>query len=60
MREIVINQKIDELVLVEQNKFTRNKANWSIKTESVFKKYRQVYDEFCWRILKLFLSDIEL
>ena len=45
MREIVINQKIDELVLVEQNKFTRNKANWSIKTESVFKKYRQVYDK---------------
>ena len=45
MREIVINQKIDELVLVEQKQFTRNKANWSIKTESVFKKYRQVYDK---------------
>jgi hypothetical protein len=38
MREIEIYQKIDDLVIVEQNKFSRNKANWSIKTDSVFKK----------------------
>ena len=44
MRELVINQN-DDKINVEQNKFIRDKNEWNIRTETMNKQYRQVYDK---------------
>jgi len=45
MKDIVLNQHSNQTIEVEQNKFIRDKHNWSIRTETMLKKYRQVYDK---------------
>ena len=44
MKELVINQN-DDKINVEQNKFIRDKNEWAIRTETMHKQYRQVYDK---------------
>jgi hypothetical protein len=34
-----------EKIQIEQNKFSRNKHTWNVKTESIFKLYGFVYDK---------------
>ena len=43
MKDLVLNKRIEETLLVEQNKFIRNKSQWSKKMEFVLKLYLQVY-----------------
>ena len=45
MKDLVINRDPEERINVEQNKFLRNKNNWTIRTETMIKQYRQVYDK---------------
>ena len=52
MRELVINQN-DDKINVEQNKFIRDKNEWVIRTETMNKQYRQVYDK------RILLSNFE-
>ena len=42
MKDLVI---IEERINVEQYKFIRNKINWTIRTDTMIKQYRQVYDK---------------
>jgi hypothetical protein len=44
MRDLVLNRNF-ELIAVEQNKFIRDKQDWTIRTETMLKQYRQVYDK---------------
>ena len=41
----LVSQNRNNIVEVPQQKFLRNKQNWSVKTEIVQKKYRYVYDK---------------
>ncbi len=45
MRDLVRNRNIEETISVEQNKFIRDKKDWTILTETMLKQYRQVYDK---------------
>jgi hypothetical protein len=45
MRDLVLNRNIEETISVEQNKFIRDKKDWTIRTETMLKQYRQVYDK---------------
>jgi hypothetical protein len=45
MRDLVLNRNFDEKKAVEQNKFIRVIKDWTIRTESMLKRYRQVYDK---------------
>jgi hypothetical protein len=45
MRDLVLNRNFDETIAVEQNKFIRDKKDWTIRTETMLKQYRQVYDK---------------
>jgi hypothetical protein len=45
MRDFVFNHNFAETIAVEQNKFIRDKKAWTIRTESMLKQYRQVYDK---------------
>jgi hypothetical protein len=45
MRDLVLNRNFDETISVEQNKFIRDKKDWTIRTETILKQYRQVYDK---------------
>ena len=45
MRQLVLNRNSAERISVEQNKFIRDKNEWTIRTETMFKQYRQVYDK---------------
>ena len=45
MRDLVLNRNFDETIAVEQNKFIRDKKDWTIRTETILKQYRQVYDK---------------
>jgi hypothetical protein len=45
MRDLVINRHFDDTIAVEQNKFIRDKKGWTIRTETMLKQYRQVYDK---------------
>ena len=45
MKDLVINRDPEERINVEQNKFIRNKINWTIRTDTMIKQYRQVYDK---------------
>ncbi len=45
MRDLVLNRNIEETISVEQNKFIRDKKDWTIRTETMLKHYRQVYDK---------------
>ena len=42
--DLVKNKKKDT-IKVQQLKFKRNKVDWSMRTEDVFKNYKQVYDK---------------
>ena len=52
MRELVINQN-DNKINVEQNKFIRDKNKWVIRTETMNKQGRKVYDK------RILLSNFE-
>ncbi len=45
MRDLVLNRNFDETIVVEQNKFIRDQKDWTIRTETMLKQYRQVYDK---------------
>jgi hypothetical protein len=45
MRDLVLNRNFDETIAVEQNKLIRDKKDWTIRTETMLKQYRQVYDK---------------
>jgi hypothetical protein len=45
MRDLVLNRNSEETISVEQNKFIRDKKDWTIRTETMLKQYRQVYDK---------------
>ena len=45
MKDLVLNEDPDQRIEVEQNKFIRDKNNWTIRTETMSKLYRQVYDK---------------
>ncbi len=45
MRDLVLNRNFDETIAVEKNKFIRDKKDWTIRTETMLKQYRQVYDK---------------
>jgi hypothetical protein len=45
MRDLVFNHNFAETIAVEQNKFIRDKKDWTIRTETMFKQYRKVYDK---------------
>ena len=45
MRVFVLNRNFDETIAVEQNKLFRDKKDWTIRTETMLKQYRQVYDK---------------
>ncbi len=45
MRDLVLNRNFDETIAVEQNKFIRDKRDWTMRTETMLKQYRQVYDK---------------
>jgi hypothetical protein len=45
MRDLVLNHNFAETIAVEQNKFIRDKKDWTIRTETMLKQYRQVYDK---------------
>ena len=51
MKDLVINRDVKERINVEQNKFIRNKKDWTIRTETMIKQYRQVYEEVYKRFL---------
>jgi hypothetical protein len=61
MKDLVLNEDPDQRIEVEQNKFIRDKNNWTIRTETMSKLYRQVYDKrILLVILKHYLLDFEL
>jgi hypothetical protein len=41
MKDLVLNEDPDQRIEVEQNKFIRDKNNWTIRTETMSKLYRQ-------------------
>jgi hypothetical protein len=45
MRDLVLNHNFAETIAVEQNKFIRDKKDLTIRTETMLKQYRQVYDK---------------
>jgi hypothetical protein len=45
MKDLVLNEDPDQRIEVEQHKFIRDKNNWTIRTETMSKLYRQVYDK---------------
>jgi hypothetical protein len=45
MKDLVLNEDPDQRIEVKQNKFIRDKNNWTIRTETMSKLYRQVYDK---------------
>jgi hypothetical protein len=45
MKDLVLNEDPDQRIEVEKNKFIRDKNNWTIRTETMSKLYRQVYDK---------------
>jgi len=53
MSELVKNKNDEERISVEQNKFIRDKNEWTIRTEVMKKQYRQVYDK------RILLSNFE-
>ena len=53
MSELVKNINDEEKISVEQNKFIRDKNEWTIRTEVMKKQYRQVYDK------RILLSNFE-
>ncbi len=42
---LILNRNFDETINVEQIKFIRNNKDWTIRTETMLKQYRQVYDK---------------
>ena len=40
MRDLVLNHNFAETIAVEQNKFIRDKKDWTIRTETILKQYR--------------------
>jgi hypothetical protein len=45
MSDLVLNHNFAETIAVEQNKFIRDKKDLTIRTETMLKQYRQVYDK---------------
>jgi hypothetical protein len=45
MRDLVFNHNFAETIAVKQNKFIRDKIDWTIRTETMLKQYRKVYDK---------------
>ncbi len=45
IRDLGLNWNSEETISVEQNKFIRNKKDWTIRTETMLKQYRKVYDK---------------
>ncbi len=39
MRDLVFNHNFEETIAVEQNKFVRDKKDWTIRTETMLKQY---------------------
>ena len=53
MSELVKNINDEEKISVEQNKFIRDKNEWTIRTEAMKIQYRQLYDK------RILLSNFE-
>jgi hypothetical protein len=45
VRDLVLNRNFDDTIAVEQNKFIRDKKDWTIRTETMLKQNRQVDDK---------------
>jgi hypothetical protein len=45
MLDLVLNHNFAETIAVEQNKFIRDKKDWTIRTETMLKQYRQDNDK---------------
>ncbi len=46
MRDLVLNRNSEETISVEQNKFIRDKKDWTIRTETMLKQYIFYYFKY--------------